>query len=384
MPPTTAPSPPWRWDLFCRVVDNFGDIGVCWRLAADLATRGHAVRLWVDDASALAWMAPHGHPGVAVHAWPAADAGFDGDAAPGDVVVEAFGCDPPPAFVAAMAARAGTAAGAPAWINLEYLSAEAYVERSHGLRSPQMAGPGRGLDKWFFYPGFTAATGGLLREPGLSGAQAAFDREAWCRAQGLALAPDERLASVFCYPGTDLRGLVDALARGGERWCVATAPGAATALAQRLGPQTHRHRVRHVAMPWLAQAGYDRLLWAADLNVVRGEDSFTRAQWAGKPFVWQLYRQDDGAHLGKLEAFLARLHAGCGLPAADPAWLDWAAWQRAWNGPPAMAGATAAPLPAWTAALQTAVEQACSRWRANLLGSTDLSTRLLAFVAERR
>jgi len=53
-----------HWDLFCRVVDNFGDIGVCWRLAADLATRGDAVRLWCDDASALAWMAPDGAPGV--------------------------------------------------------------------------------------------------------------------------------------------------------------------------------------------------------------------------------------------------------------------------------------------------------------------------------
>ncbi|MEO7887531.1 MAG: elongation factor P maturation arginine rhamnosyltransferase EarP, partial [Polaromonas sp.] len=43
-----------QWDIFCKVIDNFGDIGVCWRLAADLASRGHKVRLWVDDASALA------------------------------------------------------------------------------------------------------------------------------------------------------------------------------------------------------------------------------------------------------------------------------------------------------------------------------------------
>jgi len=60
-----------QWDLFCRVIDNFGDIGVCWRLAADLAGRGEAVRLWTDDAGALAWMAPQGAPGVQVCAWPA-------------------------------------------------------------------------------------------------------------------------------------------------------------------------------------------------------------------------------------------------------------------------------------------------------------------------
>ena len=54
------------WDIFCQVIDNFGDIGVCWRLAADLAARGHQVRLWVDDASALHWMAPQGAAGVEV------------------------------------------------------------------------------------------------------------------------------------------------------------------------------------------------------------------------------------------------------------------------------------------------------------------------------
>ena len=38
-----------RWDLFCRALDNYGDIGVGWRLAADLGARGEAVRLWLDD-----------------------------------------------------------------------------------------------------------------------------------------------------------------------------------------------------------------------------------------------------------------------------------------------------------------------------------------------
>ena len=48
---------PLLWDIFCRVIDNHGDLGVCWRLSCDLAARGQQVRLWVDDASALQWMA---------------------------------------------------------------------------------------------------------------------------------------------------------------------------------------------------------------------------------------------------------------------------------------------------------------------------------------
>ena len=137
---------PQHWDIFCRVIDNHGDLGVCWRLCGDLAARGVHVRLWVDDASALAWMAPEGHAGVELRAWPAA-AELQG-VTPGEVVVEAFGCELPTGFVARMAQLASS----PRWINLEYLSAEDYVERSHGLPSPQFSGPGRGLIKHFFYP----------------------------------------------------------------------------------------------------------------------------------------------------------------------------------------------------------------------------------------
>jgi uncharacterized repeat protein (TIGR03837 family) len=127
------------WDIFCKVIDNHGDIGVCWRLACDLATRGETVRLWIDDASALAWMAPGGQPGVQVGGW-AQGSAFP---APGDVVIEAFGCDLPDSVVSAMASRPQP----PRWINLEYLTAEGYAERSHRLPSPVLSGPGAGLVK---------------------------------------------------------------------------------------------------------------------------------------------------------------------------------------------------------------------------------------------
>ncbi len=378
MLPAAAPSPLWRWDLFCRVVDNFGDVGVAWRLAADLAARRHAARLWVDDASALAWMAPGGAPGVEVRAW--ADAADGGDV-PGDVVVELFGCDPPDPFLAAMAARPVP----PTWINLEYLSAEDYVERSHGLRSPQNSGPGRGLDKWFFYPGFTAATGGLLREPGLAATQAGFDPAAWLAAAGLSRAPGERLCSLFCYPDADIGALLDALARGGERWVVATAPGAASAWAQAI--RGWPAGIRPHALPWLPQPDYDRLLWAADLNVVRGEDSFVRAQWAGKPFLWQIYRQEDGAHADKLQAFLARQVAAGAVDAAQPAQAAWLAWQRAWNGvaaAPAALDAGTPVLPAWGRDLLADCGEAAGRWRAHLRRQTDLVSALIAFIQQKR
>ena len=209
--------PALLWDVYCRVIDNLGDAGVCWRLAVNLAQRGQRVRLFIDDATPLAFMAPAGVAGVDVLAWPGAGAGAGAE--PGDVVIEAFGCDLHPATVAAMAARPLP----PVWLNLEYLSAEAYVERSHGLLSPQA----NGLQKWFFYPGYTAPTGGLLREVGLAAAQAAFDRDAWLQAQGLTRQAGERVVALFCYDNPALPALLQQPDRRPHTAAADAGPGAA-------------------------------------------------------------------------------------------------------------------------------------------------------------
>lgn len=342
--PTLPARPAQRWDIFCRVIDNHGDLGVCWRLARELARHGQAVRLVVNDAGALAWMAPEGAAGVQVLPWP-------GPAEAGDIVVEAFGCDPPQAFVQAMAARPRS----PVWINLEYLSAESYVERSHGLRSPQRCG----LDKWFFYPGFTPRTGGLLREDGLIEARAAFDRARWLHEQGLQLASGERLVSLFCYDNPSLPALLADLAR--QPTLLLLTPGPAQRQVGQVPPG-----LRTAPLPWLSQAEFDHLLWASDLNFVRGEDSLVRAIWAGAPFVWQAYPQHDGAHLAKVEAMLTT----SAMPAAvAPLWRAWnRAGQMAW---PALPQGDA--LQAWAAGTR--------HWRQALLEQADLATQLLDFAA---
>ena len=347
-----------QWDLFCRVIDNHGDLGVCWRLAADLAGRGERVRLWVDDASALAWMAPHGAHGVSVLAWDRAASATQA----GDVVIEAFGCELPEAFVARMAARERP----PVWINLEYLSAEAYVERSHRLPSPQR----NGLIKWFYYPGFGPGTGGLLREPDLAERQAAFDAPAWLAGRGLQRGDGEQVVSLFCYETAPVPALLAALADR-PTLLLATPGHAAAQLGGVLGPSLRRGTLRAVALPWLTQPDYDHLLWASDLNLVRGEDSFVRAQWAARPFVWQLYPQHDGAHLVKLAAFLDRHLDAAAAPLAGACRALWTAWNE---------GRT--PLPPWPD--PAAWSAHAVTWRKQLHAQADLVTGLLGFVDERR
>ncbi|MEJ6002866.1 elongation factor P maturation arginine rhamnosyltransferase EarP [Paucibacter soli] len=352
-----------QWDVFCRVVDNYGDIGVCLRLARDLAQRGQLVRLWVDDAAALHWMAADGLPaGLRVRPWAEAEH----EAQPGDVVVETFGCELPAAFVQRMAARPKP----PCWINLEYLSAEPYVERSHSLRSPQLAGPGRGLDKWFFYPGFSARTGGLLREPGLLQAQAAFDAPAWLAARGWQPRDGERVVSVFCYANNAWPQLLASLAEAPT--LLLLCPGAAR---QQVPELAARHaQLRCIPLPYLSQADYDRLLWSCELNLVRGEDSLVRALWAGRPLLWHIYPQDDGAHGPKLEAFMDQYLAHADADWAGPMRQLW----RAWNA-----------LTPWTPAtgrdcltrLKLGRQQAL-RWREEMSKAADLCSQLMGFVAE--
>lgn len=348
-----------RWDLFCRVVDNYGDIGVCWRLAADLAQRGERVRLWADDLSALSWMAPGGAPGVEARAW--------GDALarkPHEVVVEAFGCDPPEAFIARMAARARP----PVWLNLEYLSAEAWVERCHGLPSPQLSGPGLGLTKWFFHPGFAAGTGGLIRESGLIERRRRFDAHAWRVARGFAPVAGERCVSLFCYDAAPVEALLPRLC--GPPTLLLLTPGPAQRLAREALRRAALPGLRTVDLPWLAQTEYDHLLWACDLNFVRGEDSLVRAIWAGRPFVWQLYPQADGAHGAKLQAFLERHLEGAADTLARPLRMLW----QAWNG-----------VGPWPERDPVAIDwlEHSRRWCAALSLQRDLTSRLLAFARQK-
>jgi uncharacterized repeat protein (TIGR03837 family) len=348
------------FDVFCRVIDNFGDIGVCWRLAADLSARGEQVRLWVDDDSALRWMASDLPASVRVMPWSQAD----GSVQPGDAVIEAFGCELPPAFVQAMAARAAP----PVWINLEYLSAEPYALRSHGLQSPQLSGPGAGLNKWFFYPGFQCGSGGLLREADLLARQQAFNATAWLGHMDCTAHHSERIVSLFCYDNPRVPELLAALSDQPTLLLV-TAGVAARQVRQILGDAHDVGLLRVRFLPLLSQSDYDHLLWASDLNFVRGEDSFVRAQWAGKPFVWQIYPQHDDAHAGKLRAF-ADLFEGV-TETSNLLWPTWSAWNSLSPAP-----LTLPTGPTWRAASQA--------WRHHLLTQTDLTSQLQSFVAERR
>jgi uncharacterized repeat protein (TIGR03837 family) len=373
--------------IFCKVVDNYGDIGICWRLARQLQ-REHdvAVTLWVDDLASFRRICPEvdtaaeeqAVQGVTVRHWRSQEGSYAvQDVA--DIVIEFFACDIPPGYIQAMA----QCEPRPVWLNLEGLTAEEWVEGCHKLPSMH---PRLKLTKHFFFPGFTAQTGGLLRERELDGARQAFQSDprqvqAFLRELGLPQAEIDALkVSLFCYPHAPVAALFEAWRAGTEPVTCLVPEGVAAAAVEGFlgtrgvpGAVATRGALTVRVLPFLAQPDYDRLLWACDLNFVRGEDSWVRAQWAGKPFIWHIYPQDENLHHKKLRAFLARYAAG----------LDsLVAFSLHWNG----AAADGDWTTLWSALRHDAarLEARPAEWQAEMLKNGDLAANLLAFAASLR
>jgi uncharacterized repeat protein (TIGR03837 family) len=389
--PATVARSPERFDVFCRIVDNFGDAGVALRLSRQLAHEHAAdVTLWIDDVAPLARIAPgvdalrsdQRHAAVRVRPLDSAEQPA-GIVVP-DVVVETFGCGLPEAYLDAME----RAPRPPVWVNLEYLSAERWVDTVHALPSPH---PKRALKRWFLFPGFTPDTGGLLRERDLFTQRDRhradpLSRTAPWTSVGLpAPAATDLTVSLFCYPNEALPALLEAWSDDDAPIACIVPEGVANSALDRFlgGDVPQRGQVRTVGAltlavaPFVDQDAFDRRLWASELNIVRGEDSFLRAQWAAKPFVWHIYPQSERAHATKLAAFLDRYTEGLDAAVRDPLRDFW----NAFNEEDAQRTATAwRPLREALPVLRAHAETWADRL---LVTQRDLATQLVDFARDR-
>ena len=371
MTPTTAlKSPPLTCDIFCRVVDNFGDIGVAWRLARQISLEHSArVRLIVDDLKSMQALVPivdadqsrQNVDGVEIVAW--RDSTIPSD--PAELVIEAFACELPVIFISAMAAMDPP----PTWINLEYLSAEPWVAAHHLLPSPHPALP---LTKYFYFPGFTENTGGLIREKSLI---------AELSATPVMEHPRRPRVLVFAYENAPAEALCAAAAEAKLEFAIDIVNGALLdKLQYRRGVSGENGLNRapvleFVRVPFVPQSKFDALLRQYDILIVRGEDSFVRAQWAARPFIWHAYPQANAAHLQKLRAFLDLYCEGLAAPAANALrgmWLAWntpspnevgEAWRRFFDQLPAL-------------------HAHAEKWSKRLTSMPDLASQLLSFHAK--
>ena len=389
--------------LFCKVVDNYGDIGICWRFAKQLEQEhGIQVTLWVDDLQSFQRICPdvtidldrQKIANVTVQYWRDQDGVFVADEI-SDIVIEFFACDIPPAYIAAMA----ECNPRPVWLNLEGLTAEEWVEGCHTLPSPHPRLP---LTKYFFFPGFTDKTGGLLLESNLEQQRQEFQSDQTGMAVFLAqfgVAESEMSSlkvSLFCYPQAPVSALLNTWQQSDVAMtCLVPDGVAADAIAAFIGQEpkagasSTRGALTVRVLPFIPQADYDKLLWACDLNFVRGEDSFVRAQWAGKPFIWHIYPQDENLHHVKLKAFLQR-YVGTAAEAGAETNAETKAeslikFFLAWNGA-AKTENSHLPANSWEnlwprfQADMPKIAEISNHWRQQLLENGDLSTNLLRFA----
>ncbi len=358
-------------DLFCRVIDNWGDLGVCWRLARQLRDEyGAEVRLIVDDLAPFSTIEPRvnrelsvqRHEDIAIEHW----AWFESRSASCDcdLVIEAFACDPPAEYVESMSRRSPQ----PVWINLEYLSAEKWVDGVHGLPSPHRKLP---LTKYFFVPGFSPQSGGVIVEKSVRSVDPTGEKCVSASAiavihkeQAHSAEPSTHRPRVFSF--TYAHAPVAALAKVFD---VAT-----FFVASKLDADESKW----VQLSPVPQTEFDRLLAVFDLLLVRGEDSFVRAQLAGKPLLWHIYPTDDRAHIDKLDAWLDRY---C-VSMRNELSKTYRRAAHAFVDPESEADLDVA-FHELVIALPALQEHALS-WQRALLASDDLATRLMRFVSEKR
>ncbi|HZV93004.1 MAG TPA: elongation factor P maturation arginine rhamnosyltransferase EarP, partial [Caldimonas sp.] len=330
------------------------------RLSAGLAARGESVRLALDEQESLSWLAPSGAPGVAVGTW--REAAVE-DA---DVWVETFGCGMPPQ---ASPSRRRVL------VNVEHLSAEPYVDRSHAKPSPRFDADGATLTTWFYYPGFRPANGGLIREPGLLDSRRRFGHGIdWLRARGIEKGAGERCVSLFCYANDAFEACLDALSRSPTLLLLTPGPATEQAILC-LGPDLRRGSLRAVRLPAMPQVDFDHLIWTGDLAFVRGEDSLVRAIWSGVPFVWQLYPQDDEARAAKLHAFIDLFLEGA-APELAPLRRLFAIWNGLVPAEGFVSALDAIDMAVW--------RRRCLVFRERLAARPDLCELLVEFAAQKR
>jgi uncharacterized repeat protein (TIGR03837 family) len=369
-----------RWDIFCTIVDNLGDVGFSWRLARQLVNEHELeVRLWVDDLAIFSqiesaidvdedqqWL-----QGVEICYWRESFARIE----PADVVIETFACTLPDNYILAMADLPQQ----PVWINLEYLSAENWTLDCHCLPSLH---PHLPLKKYFFFPGFVEGTGGLLLEKNLLPARVAFNNTSqdifWQELGLQSRRKGELCISLFCYDDAPIEELLSA-------WVISDVPmrvlvpqhSVNNAIGMFFGVDLstagqvlQSGKLQVCIIPFLAQDKYDQLLWACDINFVRGEDSFVRAQWAARVFIWNIYPQAEQSHRLKLEAYLSLYTERMSPEMSAAVFSLWNAWNS--NGQ---------MINAWSvfAAQMSALTGYGNNWIRQLLPIGDLASNLVKF-----
>lgn len=307
--------------VLCKVIDNYGDIGVAHRLCMELADKVQNIRLVTNNLDAYRSICPNikneavQHTnGITVLNWNNGDlCKKEYTARPPAVILQCFQCGYPQWLEDILFAPSPSSRPlAPVEtlvIDIDYLTAEDWADGFHKMLSLTRSSR---VQKYLFMPGFTPSTGGLL----FKGRTARDKGDSHPAPPSAPASPPSSKTSIFVFGyARDYRPLVRALLRSNEtlplKVYAANGAGQKSFLdacneCKKEGIIAHK-LLDVTALPFLSQAEWDKLLLSSDIAFVRGEDSLAGAALAGIPFVWQAYKQEGGVHKKKTAALLERL-----------------------------------------------------------------------------
>lgn len=302
-------------DIFCEIIDNYGDIGVVYRTAKELQkifpeSKIRAFLNRLDEFkkinSQVIDLPSQNIDGIEYIT-------FDylrdnaNKLLTAQVIIEAFGCQIPEEYIEIAYDNSELL------INLEYLSAEDWIEDFHLQSSPL----GRGkLKKVFFMPGFTEKSGGVIADSNyLERIQRVLENKEFYEKKYLSDIEDREnkiVGTLFSYE-KNFTPLLEDLKKL-DKDVVILAMGEKTQdslrkILKNFSIEDFRNSLKYGKIEikflnFLNQEEYEELINIVDFNFVRGEDSFIRAVLTGKPYMWHIYCQEEYAHMDKIEGFL--------------------------------------------------------------------------------
>ena len=286
-------------DLFCDIIDNYGDIGVVYRLGKELHNKNYKVRIFVNKLNEVAKIIRGFDSNLSQQIYKGIEfLNFDNFEITNtaEVIVEAFAVDIPESYLEKLSTNTKLI------LNLEYLSAENWIENYHLKNS---FSPKPYIEKFFYMPGFTSESGGIILDDSYlklielikENREIYFNN--FFKKFDLKYSSSTFYINVFTY-NWDFKNFIRTLEKSNHKFVFFI-------LDYKLDINfDYSNNIKILQMPYMDQSQFDILINLSDFNFVRGEESFIRALLTGKPYLWNIYEQDEMLHIEKLNAFLEK------------------------------------------------------------------------------
>ncbi|WP_147644997.1 elongation factor P maturation arginine rhamnosyltransferase EarP [Treponema pectinovorum] len=374
--------------ILCKVVDNYGDVGVVFRLAKALSEQDKTLELTIvcSDLESFSLLTKN-HFSIDTQkksqkcifndsVWTILDwtqeEDFRYEPSPFPTILECFQCGRPEWLESILFSK--TANKTFYIFNIEYLTAEAYAEEFHLLKSYTRSS---NVKKMFFMPGFTNKTGGLIIDKTFMNSLKKSELQK----------KDDKIftVAIFSYERSfdeifvALQNFVQKVREKEKGFCVKVfaAAGKSQPFVKKSWEKFGKDIILQ-ELDFLPQEEWDELLCTCDFNFVRGEESLARASLCAKPFVWHAYPQEENYQLVKVNSLLEKILPFIKDEAAGTALKQ--VWED-YNTPNKSLSANALQL-LFEAEYNKNLEKDFKEFSASLFANGNLAENLLSYMSK--